>query len=137
MKASAACASLLSGQAVAEAAWGSGDAHVQSTAMRQPRPQAFGARGAPNLTLGFATKPSPSAPWPGGYCRRSGNGGPQTCLPAAHSVAKQQAVQPIFISKTPKTLARRMMQDLLWSSLARQAHEERRYQGGANLTRLS
>ena len=25
---------------------------------------------------------------PGGYCRRSGNGGPQTCLPAAHSVAK-------------------------------------------------
>ena len=31
--------------------------------MRQPRPQAFGARGAPNLTLGFAAKPSPSAPW--------------------------------------------------------------------------
>ena len=25
---------------------------------------------------------------PGGYCRRSGNGGPQTCLPAAHGVAK-------------------------------------------------
>ena len=24
---------------------------------------------------------------PGGYCRRSGNGGPQTCLPAAHGVA--------------------------------------------------
>ena len=34
MKASAACASLLSGQEVAEAAWGSGDAHVQSTATR-------------------------------------------------------------------------------------------------------
>ena len=63
MKASAARASLLSGQAVAKAAWGSGDAHVQSTATRQPRPQAFGARGAPNLTLGFAAKPSPSAPW--------------------------------------------------------------------------
>ena len=26
---------------------------------------------------------------PGGYCRRSGNGGPQTCLPAAHGVAPQ------------------------------------------------
>ena len=24
---------------------------------------------------------------PGGYCRRSGNGGPQTCLPAARDVA--------------------------------------------------
>ena len=63
MKASAARASLLSNRAVAEAAWGSGDAHVQSTATRQPRPPAFGARGAPNLTLGFATKPSPSTPW--------------------------------------------------------------------------
>ena len=63
MKARTARANLLSGQAVAEAAWGSGDAHVQSTATRQPRPQAFGARGAPYLTLGFAVKPSPSAPW--------------------------------------------------------------------------
>ena len=63
MKASAARASLLSGQAVAEAVWGSGDAHVQSTATRRPRLQAFGARGAPNLTLGFTVKPSPSAPW--------------------------------------------------------------------------
>ena len=43
---------------------------------------------------------------PGGYCRRSRNGGPQTCLPAAHSMAKKQAVRPFFISKTPKTLAR-------------------------------
>ena len=43
---------------------------------------------------------------PGGYCRRSGNGGYQTCLPAAHSMAKQQAVQPIFVNKAPKTLAR-------------------------------
>ena len=50
-------------RAVAEAAWGSGDAHVQSTTTRQSRPQAFGARGAPHLTFGFASKPSPSAPW--------------------------------------------------------------------------
>ena len=63
--------------------------------------------------------------------------GSQTCLPVAHSVAKQQAVRPIFVNKAPKTLARRTMQDLLWSGLARQAHEEQRYQGKANLTRLS
>ena len=63
MKARTARASLLLGQTVAEAAWGSGDAHVQSTAMRQPRLQAFGAHVAPYLTLGFAAKPSPSAPW--------------------------------------------------------------------------
>ena len=55
----------------------------------------------------------------------------QACWHAANGVAKQQAVRPIFVNKAPKTLARRMMQDLLWSGLARQAHEERRYQGGA------
>ena len=69
--------------------------------------------------------------------------GPQTCLPAAHSVAKlagrtahlhQQGIQD---PREGPSLARRMTQDLLWSGLARQAHEERRYQGGANLTRLS
>ena len=49
----------------------------------------------------------------------------------------KQAVRPIFINKASKTLARRTTQDLLWSGLARQAHEERRYQGEANLTRLS
>src|SRR4051812_1963204 len=58
-----ACCRDLSNRAVAEAAWGSGDAHVQSTATRRPRPQDFGARGAPYLILGFAVKPSPSAPW--------------------------------------------------------------------------
>ena len=106
MKASTACASLLSGQAVAEAAWGSGDAHVQSTAMRQPRPQAFGARGAPYLTLGFATKPSPSAPWARGLLSAfSERGSRPSCLrPMAW--LSQQAVRPIFINKAPKTLAR-------------------------------
>ena len=46
-------------------------------------------------------------------------------------------VRPIFIDKAFRTLVRRTTQDLLRSGLARQAHEERRYQGGANLTRLS
>ena len=49
----------------------------------------------------------------------------------------QRAVRPIFINKAPKTLARRTTQDLLRSGPSRRAHEERRYQGGANLTRLS
>ena len=48
---------------VAEAAWGSGDTHVPSIAMRHSRPQVVGARGAPHLPFGFADKPSPSAPW--------------------------------------------------------------------------
>ena len=37
---------------------------------------------------------------PGGYCRRSGNGGPQTCLPAAW--LKGGPAQPIFIDTTPR-----------------------------------
>ena len=48
----------------------------------------------------------------------------------------QQAERPIFINKACKTLARRTTQDLLRSGLVRQAHEERRYQGEANLMRL-
>ena len=50
-------------RAVAEITWGSGDAHVQSITTRRPRPQAIGACDTPHLTFGFATKPSPSAPW--------------------------------------------------------------------------
>ena len=66
---------------------GSADAHAQSTATRHPRPQAIRARGASHLPLRFSAKPSPGAPGPGGYCRCSGNGGTQTCLPAACGVA--------------------------------------------------
>ena len=82
-----ACRGDLSNRAVAEATWGSGDAHVQSTATRQPRLQAFGARGAPYLTLGFAAKPSPSAPWAQGLLSAFWERGPRTCLPTACSVA--------------------------------------------------
>ena len=35
-----------------------------------------------------------------------GTGVPQTCLPAAHGVAKQQAVRPIFTNKASETLVR-------------------------------
>ena len=66
-----ACRRDLSSRAVARATWGSGDAHVQSTTTRQPRPQAFGARSAPNLALDFTAKPSPSAPWAWGLLSAS------------------------------------------------------------------
>ena len=46
-------------------------------------------------------------------------------------------MRPIFTNKAFKTLARRMTQDLLRSGLTRLPREERRYQGGANLARLS
>ena len=52
-----------SSRAVAEAAWGTGDAHVPSIATRQSRPQAVGARDAPHLPLGFSWEPSTSTPW--------------------------------------------------------------------------
>ena len=53
----------MSSRAVAEAAWGSGDAHVQSTATRRPRPQAVRARRASPLPFRLPARPSPGAPW--------------------------------------------------------------------------
>ena len=49
-------------ETVVEAAWGSGDAHFPSIAMSS-KPQEVRACGAPHLPLGFAWKPSSSAPW--------------------------------------------------------------------------
>ena len=43
---------------------------------------------------------------PGGYCWRSGNGGPQTCLPAAHGVALRGARTAHLHQQAFKTLAR-------------------------------
>ena len=43
---------------------------------------------------------------PGGYCRRSGNGGPQTCLPAACSTAHQWPNMARLHQPKLKTLAR-------------------------------
>ena len=107
MKASAARASLLSSRAVVETAWGSGDAHVQSTATRRPRPQAFRARGAPRLTFGFASKPSPSAPWArellSAFWER---GSPDLPACGPRRGYASRPVRPIFINETFKTLAR-------------------------------
>ena len=60
-----------SSRAVAEVAWGSRDAHVQSAATRRPRTQAVGARSTPHLPFGFAAKPSPSKPWARGLLSAS------------------------------------------------------------------
>ena len=96
-----------SNRAVAEAAWGSGDAHVQSTATRQPRPQAIGARGASHLTLGFASKPSPSAPWaPGLLSAFWERGSPDLPVCGPWRGCAGRSVRPIIINKAFKTLAR-------------------------------
>ena len=89
-----------SSQAVAEAAWGSGDAHVPSVATRQSRPEAVGARGAPHLPLSFPSKPSPSAPWAWGLLSASWErGSPDlpACGPRCGSISGP--VRPIFNSK--------------------------------------
>ena len=86
---------------------GSGDAHVQSTATRCPRPQAFGARGAPNLTLGFAAKPSPSAPWARGLLSVFWEwGSPDLPAYGPWRGCAGRSVRPIIINKTFKTLVR-------------------------------
>ena len=96
MKASVVRASLLSNRAVAEATWGSGDAHVQPTATRRPRPQAVGARGAPHLPFGFASKPSLSAPCARGLLSVFWERG-SLDLPACGP--RRGPVRPIFTNK--------------------------------------
>ena len=79
---------------------------------------------------------------PGGYCRRSGNGGPQTCLPAACGVAQKGAQRgPSSPTQTqdPRegpSLARQATQDLLRGSLSRLVREEQRDQGKGHLVRF-
>ena len=67
---------------------------------------------------------------PGGYCRHSGNGGTQTCLPAASGVS--QGVAQYGPSSSPQahyrhegqSLTERTMQAFLRNGLTRQAREE-------------
>ena len=74
---------------------------------------------------------------PGATVGVLGTGVPRLACLRPTAWLSQRAVRPIFINKAFRSLARRTTQDLLRSYLSRQAHEERRYQGGANLTRLS
>ena len=67
---------------------------------------------------------------PGGYCRHSGNGGPQTCLPAACGVAQAEAqCSPASSAQAqdPRegpSLMGRTTGSFLRSSLIRKAREE-------------
>ena len=67
---------------------------------------------------------------PGGYCRRSGNGGPQTCLPTACGVAQgvaQHGPSSSARAQDPRegpSLAGRTTGSFLRHSLVRLAHEE-------------
>ena len=91
---------LVKSRTVAEAAWGSGGAHVPSIAMRRPRPQVLGARGALQLPFGFASKPSSSAPWARGLLSASWERGcPDlpSCYPRRGSTSGP--VRPIFTNK--------------------------------------
>ena len=130
MKASAACASLLSGQAVAEAPWGSGDTHVQSTAMRRPRPQAVRARGASLLPFRLPARPSPGAPWARGLLSvfwewgspdmpacglRRGSRGAQ-CDPSSPTQTQDPREGPSLAGQTTRSFLR--------CGLVRLAHEE-------------
>ena len=86
------------------------------------------------------------SPYSGGHnhnCRCSGNGGPQTCLPAAHGMALLAGLYGPSSStrnQDPRegpSLVRRTTQDLLRSGLTRLAREGWRVQGWANLARFS
>ena len=97
----------MSSRAVTEAAWVSGDAHVQSTATRRPRPHADGARGAPHLPLRFSAKPSPSVPWAQGLLSAFWEwGSPDLPACGLRRGSSGSPVRPIFISTRLKTLAR-------------------------------
>ena len=90
-----------------EVAWGSGDAHVQSIAMRQAGPQAVGARGAPHMPFGFTSKPSPSAPWARGLLSafwERGSPDLPACGPRCGFASR--LVRPISANEAFKTPAR-------------------------------
>ena len=90
-------------QAHNEGAWGSGDAHVQSTATRRPRPQAIRARGAPHLPLGFASKPSPSTPWARGLLSAFWElGSPDLPACGLQRGSRSGPVRPIFVNTSSR-----------------------------------
>ena len=108
-----ACRRDLSSRAVTEAAWGSGDAHVQSTATRQPRPQAFWGPRCSVLDPWLRREAKPERTLgPGATVGVLGMGVPRLACLRPTAWLSQQAVRPIFINKASKTLARRTTQDL-------------------------
>ena len=97
----------LSTRAVAEASWGSGAAHVQSTATRHPRPQAVRARGASHLPFRLPARPSPGAPWARGLLSAFWErGSPDLPSCGLRRGSKGGPARPIFMNTRLKTLAR-------------------------------
>ena len=88
---------------VAEAPWGSGAAHVQSTATRRPRPQAVRARGASCLPLRLSAQPSPGAPWaPGLLSAFWERGSPDLPACGLRRGSRGGPAWPIFISTSSR-----------------------------------
>ena len=67
---------------------GSADAHVQSTATRRQGRRLLGPAALRACPFASLLSQARACLGPGGYCRRFGNGGPQTCLPAACGMAQ-------------------------------------------------
>ena len=113
-----------------EASWGSGDAHVQSTATRRPRPQAVGAHGASHLPLRFSAKPSPGAPWARGLLSafwERGSPDLPTCGLQRGSSEAQWSPASSAQAQDPRegpSLAGRTTRSFLRHGLVRLAHEE-------------
>ena len=93
----------MSSCAVAEASWGSADAHVQSIAMRRPRPHAVGARGASRLPLRSPARPSPGAPWAQGLLSAFWErGSPDLPACGLRRGSSGGPARPIFISSSSR-----------------------------------
>ena len=80
-----------SSRAIAEAAWGSGVAHIPSIAMHHQGRRRIGPVALCTFPLASPGSQVRASLGPAGYCRRSGYGGIQPCLPAAHHVAPSTA----------------------------------------------
>ena len=102
-----ACRRDLSSRAVAEAAWGSGDAHVQSNRHASTKAAGFWGPWCSALDLWLHREAKPERTLgPGATVGVLGTGVPRLACLRPTAWLSQQAVRPIFINKASKTLAR-------------------------------
>ena len=82
---------------------GCGDAHVQSTATRRPRPQAVRARDTSHLPFRLSARPSPGAPWARGlmsvFWKR---GSPDLPACGLRRGSKGGPARPVFTNTNPR-----------------------------------
>src|SRR4051812_37583396 len=82
---------------------GSGDTHVQSTAMWRPRPQAVRARGASLMPFRLTARPSLGAPWIRGLLSAFWErGSPDLPACGLRRGSKGAPARPIFINTDPR-----------------------------------